>query len=109
MISEIYTIFILSILGFIATYFLTPLFANYTMSKGKSGKDVHKKDLPEIPEAGGISFMVVYLVILAIGIYLAPTQLSRYRLTIILFILILVTLLGLYDDFYRLSAIAKPG
>ncbi len=107
--SDIYIIFTAAILGFIATYFLTPKFANYMMSKGKFGKDVHKKDLPEIPEAGGISFMIVYLAIIAIGIYVAPNQISRYRLSIILFILILVTLLGLYDDFYRLSALAKPG
>ena len=109
MISEIYLISIIAIFGFSASYVLTPIFAKFMKSKGKLGKDVHKKDLPEIPEAGGISFMIVYLVLLLIGIYIAPTQLSRYRLTIILFILFLVTLLGLYDDFYRLSAIAKPG
>ncbi|OLS23305.1 MAG: putative undecaprenyl-phosphate N-acetylglucosaminyl 1-phosphate transferase [Candidatus Heimdallarchaeota archaeon LC_2] len=109
MISDIYLISIFAILGFIATYLLTPKFGNFMMSKGKFGKDVHKKDLPEIPEAGGISFMLVYLVLLFIGIYIAPTQLARYRMTIILFILFLVTLLGLYDDFYRLSALAKPG
>lgn len=98
-----------ALFAFAGTYLLTPVIAKFMLSKGKSGKDVHKVDLPEIPEAGGIGFMLIFLVTLGIGIFLAPTELARYRLGIIFIVLILVTLLGLYDDFYRLSALAKPG
>ncbi|MHA2032348.1 MAG: hypothetical protein ACW99Q_23490, partial [Candidatus Kariarchaeaceae archaeon] len=105
-----YTIIIsAAILAFIGTYLITPIFAKFMLSKGKSGKDVHKVDLPEIPEAGGIGFMVVYLMIIIFGIIFAPSDLVKYRLIIIFVILTLVTVLGLYDDFYRLSAISKPG
>lgn len=109
MTSDNIIIILAALFAFVGTYFITPIFAKFMLSKGKSGKDVHKVDLPEIPEAGGIGFMIVYLITIGIGIIVAPTQLVQYRLTLILFILILVTLLGLYDDFYRLSAIAKPG
>jgi UDP-N-acetylglucosamine--dolichyl-phosphate N-acetylglucosaminephosphotransferase len=85
------------------------VFAKFMLSKGKSGKDVHKIDQPNVPEAGGIGFMIVYLITIIIGIIFAPSDLVKYRFLIILVILTLVTILGLYDDFYRLSALLKPG
>ncbi|MFV2014425.1 MAG: hypothetical protein ACC656_03275 [Candidatus Heimdallarchaeota archaeon] len=77
MTSDSIIIIVAALFAFVGAYLLTPLFAKYMLSKGKSGKDVHKIDTPEIPEAGGIGFMLIYLVTIMIGIYLAPTELAK--------------------------------
>ena len=102
-------IFLIAILGGIGSYLITPEIGKYMKKRGKVGKDVHKVELPEIPESGGIGFMLVYICILLIGIIFAPTKLIQYRFVLFLVILSLVTLVGLYDDFKKLSALAKPG
>ncbi|MCY3411470.1 MAG: hypothetical protein INQ03_07555 [Candidatus Heimdallarchaeota archaeon] len=107
--EQIYQMILIAALGFILTIIITPLIGRYMRSIGKIGRDVHKIDRPEVPESGGIGFMLVYLILLVIGIVIAPTEVSRYRLIIMVGILTMVTLLGLYDDFKQLSAIMKPG
>ncbi len=99
----------ISIIGFVTTLIITPLVGKYMRSIGKIGHDVHKVDRPEVPESGGIGFMVIYLILLLVGIFIAPNTISKYRLAVMLTVLTLVTLLGLYDDFRQLSAIMKPG
>jgi UDP-N-acetylglucosamine--dolichyl-phosphate N-acetylglucosaminephosphotransferase len=105
---DLLVIIIISIVGLIVSYFITPQIGKYMKSIGKVGKDVHKVDQPAIPESGGVGFMIVYLIVLVIGIFLAPNQIAKNRLILIVMILFLVTLLGLYDDFKGLSAIKKP-
>lgn len=108
MISDIILILIVSIGAFIASLLVTPLISRYMRSIGKVGTDVHKINLPVVPEAGGIGIMLIYLIVIAIGIILAPSDIVQYRLMVFFLILFLVTILGLYDDFKQLSAILKP-
>lgn len=106
--DQIVEIILLSLLGLVLSLIITPYIGKYMRSIGKVGRDVHKIDQPEIPESGGIGFMLVYLLILALGLIIAPNAIAKNRLIIMLMILVLVILLGLFDDFRQLSAIKKP-
>lgn len=109
MTDEMLQIVLISVLGLLLSLLITPLIGRFMRKINKVGHDVHKIDKPEIPESGGIGFMIVYLVILFLGIFIAPNTVAKYRLIMMLFILTIVTLLGLYDDFKTLSAVMKPG
>ena len=54
-------IYVVSIVACLGSLLVTPLVGNYMTKKGKVGKDVHKVNLPEVPESGGIGFMFIYL------------------------------------------------
>lgn len=99
--------------GFLATFVLslavTPLVAKFMRSIGKVGRDIHKPDLPEVPESVGLGYILVFFLAITVGYFLAPDELARDRLAIFALILFLVMLVGLYDDFKTLSAIMKPG
>ncbi|MHA2170737.1 MAG: hypothetical protein ACXAB7_12655 [Candidatus Kariarchaeaceae archaeon] len=101
-------IYVLSIVAFFGSLLVTPRVGRYMSQRGKVGNDVHKINLPEVPESGGIGFMFIYLFVISLGIFIAPSDVTQYRLALILVILLLVTILGLYDDFNDLSAILKP-
>lgn len=77
-------------------------------SIGKVGNDVFKADRREVAESGGVGFMGVFLIIIVVGIIIAPTPEVQGKLILSLVILILVTIIGLIDDFRGLSAKTKP-
>ncbi|MDH5401666.1 MAG: hypothetical protein OEZ01_06605 [Candidatus Heimdallarchaeota archaeon] len=77
-------------------------------SIGKVGIDVHKKERPQVAESGGIGFMLIYIIVLSIGLLFVPNHLAAQRLSIMIVVLFLVYLIGIYDDFKKLSAIIKP-
>lgn len=101
-------IFGLSLLGLILSLILTPKVGEYMVSIGKTGKDIFKKEKPEIPESGGIAFMFIFLLLLIVSILVIPNVAVRNKLIISLLILIIVTVIGLVDDFKGLSAKMKP-
>lgn len=103
------TIIIMSLVGLVASLIITPYIGKYMRMRGKVGRDVHKIDHPEVPESGGIGYMMIYLLLLIIGIFLAPSQGAENRLILSLVVLSIVTIIGLVDDFRGLSAILKPG
>ncbi len=104
---------IIYISGFFITLLLslavTPLVARLMRKIGKVGRDIHKPDLPEVPESVGLGYILVFFGAIVGGYFLAPNELARERLGIFALILFLVVLVGLYDDFKTLSAIMKPG
>lgn len=57
--------FVISLLGFIVTNALVPVFSQYTLKRGLSGKDLGKKgttnELIDVPEALGIVSGIVFL------------------------------------------------
>lgn len=76
---------------------------------GKIGIDIHKKERPQIPESVGLAIGFALLLLLAVGLLFAPNSVAFERLSIMLLILLLVTLIGIYDDFKTLSGVMKPG
>ncbi len=98
----------ISIVAFLLSFLITPFVAKYMKKIGKVGIDVHKAKSYEVPESGGIGFMFLYVIIIIGGIFIAHDLVTKYRLIIMAIILFMVTLIGLYDDFKRLSALLKP-
>lgn len=77
---------------------------------GKIGIDIHKPEKPEVPESVGLSIAVSIILSLGLGfIFIEDNQTLQTRLLIMIFILLIVTIVGIYDDFKTLSAILKPG
>jgi UDP-N-acetylglucosamine--dolichyl-phosphate N-acetylglucosaminephosphotransferase len=103
------TIIVMSLVGLVASLIVTPYVGKFMRTRGKVGRDVHKIDRPEVPESGGIGYMIIYLILLIIGIFLAPNQGAENRFYLTLVVLSIVTIIGIIDDFQGLSAILKPG
>lgn len=101
-------IFIIAGFGFLASLLITPIVIKYMRTIGKVGRDVFKIDRPEVAESGGIGFMILFILILVLGIFIAPTQEVRGKFVLSLIVLIFVTIIGLVDDFKGLSATMKP-
>ncbi|MHA2501760.1 MAG: hypothetical protein ACXAE3_02635 [Candidatus Kariarchaeaceae archaeon] len=101
-------IFLLSALGFIISLIATPKVGNYMRSIGKVGNDVFKKDRPEVAESGGMGFMVTFLFLMFISLFLVDNVVVRNKILISLVILVIVTIIGIIDDFRGLSAKMKP-
>lgn len=101
-------IFGLSLLGLISSLILTPIVGRYMVSIGKVGTDIFKKERPEIPESGGVAFMLIFLVLLIVSILVIPNVAVKNKLIVSFLILIIVTGIGLVDDFKGLSAKMKP-
>ncbi len=50
-------VFLIFLISFLVTYFLTPIFIKKLKSVGIVGRDVHKEDKPEVAEMGGLSIL----------------------------------------------------
>ncbi len=104
---------VIYLLGFVGTllisFLVTPLVARFMKRIGKVGRDIHKVNMPEVPESVGLGYIFVFVLSIGVGYFLAPTSLAKSRLAIMGLILFLVIIVGLYDDFKTLSAIMKPG
>ena len=89
---------------------LTPLFAKIMVKLGKIGTDVHKPHKPKIPESVGISVALTIILSLLFALIFTYNENSvlTLRLTIILVVVTGTLIIGIIDDFYRLSAILKP-
>lgn len=98
----------ISILGFIATNSLIPVFAEYTLRRGLSGKDLGKKGTPleskDVPEALGIVCGVVFLVCTIISqLIFAKNDKQMIVYNSALFSVCFMILLGFMDDTMELK------
>ena len=98
----------ISVLGFIVTNSLIPVFAEYTLKRGLSGKDLGKKGTPlesrDVPEALGIVCGVVFLVCTIISqLIFAKNDKQMIVYNSALFSVCFMILLGFMDDTMELK------
>ncbi len=104
--NPILPILVISSLGFLLTYALTPIIAKVMVHFRRVGIDVHKIEKPEIPEMCGLSIVIGMTTSVAILILIYP----MYRVEFSYFILstIIAAIIGFIDDLRSLGAKLKP-
>ncbi|MCA6214693.1 UDP-N-acetylglucosamine--dolichyl-phosphate N-acetylglucosaminephosphotransferase [Thermococcus bergensis] len=83
------------VIGFIFSIFLTPYIGSLMKKAGIVGKDIHKPDKPEVPEMGGIVFLLV--------LPLSLTVLLNETLAKALLVFLLFGVVGIIDDTTQLK------
>jgi UDP-N-acetylglucosamine--dolichyl-phosphate N-acetylglucosaminephosphotransferase len=100
-------------ISIISSVIFTILIAKIMKKINKVGIDIHKVEKPEVPESVGLSISMSIILGLLIPIiyftYYSSNQELISILLIMLSIILIVTFVGIYDDFKTLSALAKPG
>ncbi|MHA1462784.1 MAG: hypothetical protein ACTSQ0_06935 [Candidatus Heimdallarchaeota archaeon] len=97
---------IIFVFAFVATFFLTWFLSKYFLKKGIYGHDVHKAAKPKVAEMGGIGFVIVMLVVIICCIFIYPEFWQHFTVSAIA--ILLVGLIGIWDDLKALGAITKP-
>ncbi len=92
--------------SFIATFFLTWFLSKFFLKKGIYGHDVHKADKPKVAEMGGVGIVIVMLIVTICSIFIFPDYWQFF--TVASIVILLVGLIGIWDDLKALSAIVKP-
>lgn len=87
----------------VITVMTTPLIARYMKSHNITGKDVHKPLEIQIPEMGGISYIISLTIIFGLAFIL----LQNARILGILFVMVLTAAIGAYDDLKKLNQYQK--
>jgi len=102
-------IYVISLLvPLILTFVGIPFHIKYMQQRGIFGVDIHKKEQPKVAEMGGI--IVLLSIILTSLLLIIIIKDSDIRLTVGIFCITITIagIIGLVDDFFRLSAIIKP-
>ncbi len=103
---------VIYLIAFFVPLFLTflglPFHIRYMLKKEIYGVDVHKKDKPKVAEIGGIIILISVILTSIIAIILINDSTSRLAIGIFCLTIIIAGIIGLVDDFKRLSAILKP-
>ena len=103
---------VIYLIAFFVPLFLTflglPFHIKYMLKKEIYGVDVHKKDKPKIAEIGGIIILIAIILTSIIAIILINDSTSRLAIGIFCLTITIAGIIGLIDDFKRLSAILKP-
>ncbi|MFW9851652.1 MAG: hypothetical protein ACFFDS_01775 [Candidatus Thorarchaeota archaeon] len=103
---------VIYLIAFFVPLFLTflglPFHIKYMLKKEIYGVDVHKKDKPKIAEVGGIIILLAIIITSIIAIILINDSTSRLAIGIFCLTITIAGIIGLVDDFKRLSAILKP-
>jgi UDP-N-acetylglucosamine--dolichyl-phosphate N-acetylglucosaminephosphotransferase len=97
---------IVAVLSFIATFFLTWFLSKFFLKKGHYGLDVHKAEKPKVAESGGVGLVLVLLLAIIVCIFIFPDYWQHF--TVAAIVVLIVGLIGLYDDLKTLGAISKP-
>lgn len=92
--------------AFLATFFITWFLSKFFLKKGIYGHDVHKKDKPKVAEMGGVGIVIVILIVLICCIFIFPDYWQHF--TVASIVILLVGLIGIWDDIKALGAITKP-
>lgn len=92
-------ILIETVITFALTWVVTPRLAERLKRWGITGKDVHKKDLPERAEMGGIAVFIGFLPAALIALSLAES--SREGLSAAILTITIVTIIGLGDYLFK--------
>ncbi|MCG3216463.1 MAG: hypothetical protein KAS63_07065 [Candidatus Heimdallarchaeota archaeon] len=102
-------IYIISLfIPLILTFIGIPFHIRLMQKRGIFGVDIHKEEQPKVAEMGGIVILLSIIITALITIILIKD--SDFRLTIGIFCITIAIagIIGLIDDFFRLSAILKP-
>ena len=95
------TVLLISLVSFITTYFIIPEYIKRAKTVGIVGVDKYKKEKKKIAESGGITILFGYLSALFLSLYFFQ------ELTVEIFAVtttvLLVVLIGIIDDFYKIS------
>lgn len=83
------------VVGFILSLLLTPYIGSLMRKAGIVGRDIHKPDKPEVPEMGGLVFLLV--------LPLSLVSLLNGTLAKALLIFLLFGVIGIIDDITRLK------
>jgi len=96
--------------AFGVTFYSVPKVARKLAAAGITGRDINKKDTPEVPEMGGITIVMglVAGVLFISGAFVFmgirfPTTLVFAGLSTIL----IMTLIGIYDDLFDMAQVTK--
>jgi UDP-N-acetylglucosamine--dolichyl-phosphate N-acetylglucosaminephosphotransferase len=92
--------------GLMTTFLSLPVLMEAMRTRGFTGRDVHKKDEPEIPEMGGVAILIGVAASGVVGSILMPDK------TVLFFSFISTVLVagvvGFIDDIRPLNARVKP-
>ncbi len=95
------TVLLISLVSFITTYLIIPEYIKRAKTVGIVGVDKYKKEKKKIAESGGITILFGYLSALFLSLYFFQ------ELTVEIFAVtttvLLVVLIGIIDDFYKIS------
>ena len=83
--------------SFLVTFFLTPYFIDKFKKAGITGKDMNKKDKPEVVEMGGIAIIAGFVASLLPAISVSTGDLL-VNLLALLSVTLLVSTIGIFDD-----------
>lgn len=89
--------------AFVITLMLTPKIAQIMKTHGITGKDVHKPIQPEIPEMGGLSYILGLTIVFGLAFFL----LHHVLFVVAVAVLVLSSLIGAYDDLKGLTQSKK--
>lgn len=89
--------------AFVLTLLLTPALATFMKTHRITGRDVHKPIQPEIPEMGGLSYVLSLIIVFGLAFFL----LKDSRITAAVVVIVLLALIGAYDDIKGLNQFRK--
>ncbi|MBU7013672.1 MAG: hypothetical protein HXS52_04130 [Theionarchaea archaeon] len=90
-------------LAFVITLITTPWIAHFMKAHNITGKDVHKPIILDIPEMGGVSYVLSLTIVLGIAFILLGTP----DYAAVTCVLLLSATLGAYDDLKGMSQVKK--
>jgi UDP-N-acetylglucosamine--dolichyl-phosphate N-acetylglucosaminephosphotransferase len=113
-------ILFVSAISFLVTLFLVPVVARKFRDAGLTGRDVHKRNKPEIPEMGGVAvvagFVAGALLAIAITTLLSSSFITEKNLTgfsnlaeilAAIVTILAMTIIGMFDDLVRIRQSVK--
>ena len=89
--------------AFVITLMVTPTIAGIMKRHNITGKDVHKPIQPEIPEMGGLSYIISLIIVLG----LASFFLGQPEYYVVGLVLLISALIGAYDDLKGMHQVTK--
>lgn len=102
--------FIVFAVAFLCAYWVMPFLIKKLLFAGITGKDVHKKGGPEIPEMGGLAVVVGFIagIMAAVAMYtFFGLQFDLTRVLIGLITVLIMALIGIFDDLFEMRQSVK--
>lgn len=104
--QSMYAELLIFLSGLLATFLSLPFLMGAMRARGQTGRDIHKKEKPEIPEMGGVAILIGVAVSGVVGSLLYPEKSSMF-LSFVLAVFI-AGVVGIIDDLRPLNARVKP-
>ena len=98
---------IIAVFAFLVTFFITWFLSKFFLKKGIFGHDVHKADRPKVAEMGGVGLVIVMFIVSFCCIFIFRDDYWQH-FTVATLVILIVGLIGIWDDLKALGAISKP-